>query len=144
MDCFALLLVSSTAYFLVASASVPLRVVTSGLFRGKKTSKTGTFDAIIVKQKRMSVTKPIYVFQRILLRSSLFKYVFSGNKWTHFIESSHQWFFRDKRNIFEAIILKQKQRSTTEEIHVFLILLECLYVVKLYIFWKRVHAFNWK
>ena len=100
MDCFALLLVSSTAYFLVASASVPLRVVTSGLFRGKKTSKIGTFDAIIVKQKRMSATKAIYVFQRISLRSSLFKYIFSGNKWTHFIESSHQWFFRDKKRLW--------------------------------------------
>ena len=140
MDCFALLLVSSTAYFLVASASVPLRVVTSGLFRGKKTSKIGTFDAIIVKQKRMSATKAIYVFQRISLRLNTYFLEINGHI---SLKVATNGFLEIKKG-FEGIILKQKRRSTTEEIHVFLILLECLYLVKLYIFWKRVHAFNWK
>ena len=44
--------------------------------------------------------------------------------------------------IFEAIIPNQKQRSVTEVIHVFEMVLESLYLLQLYIFWKRVHAFH--
>ena len=47
-----------------------------------------------------------------------------------------------KMYIFEAIIPNQKQRSVTEVIHVFEMVLESLYLLQLYIFWKRVHTFQ--
>ena len=63
MNCLILLLVSSATYFLKISACLSLRVVTNGLFTDKKSSKISIFHAIIVKQKRRSATKAIYVFQ---------------------------------------------------------------------------------
>ena len=59
-----LLLVSSAAYFLKMNARVSLRVVTNRLFRDKKSSKIGIFHSIIVKQKRGSATKAIYIFRQ--------------------------------------------------------------------------------
>ena len=41
---------SSAAYVLEVSKRVSLKVVTTGLFRGTKSSKISIFDAIIVKQ----------------------------------------------------------------------------------------------
>ena len=48
---------SSGTYFLEVSPRVSLRVVTNGLFRGKKSLKISIFHAIIVKKKQRSQSK---------------------------------------------------------------------------------------
>ena len=49
-----------------------------------------------------------------------------------------------KISFSEAIILKQRRRSVTEEIYLFMLILECLCLEQLQIFWKRLHAFHSK
>ena len=51
-----------------------------------------------------------------------------------------------KISIFEAIILRQKQKSATKVMHVFVTVLEGPYLlyIYMYIFWKWVNAFYWK
>ena len=66
-------------------------------------------------------------------------YMFSGSKFTHSIYCGHKCFLRIKylkNSILDAIILKQTRRSATKVIYVFVTLLECLYFVQLYFFWK--------
>ena len=76
----------------------------------------------------------------------MFSYIFSGSRCTHFIESSHQKFFRDKGNYenldFQAIFLEQKP-SATENIDLPLINL-VLGILVLHIFWKWAGTFHWK
>ena len=139
MDCFELLLVSSVIYFLEVSAGVLLRVVINGLFRRKKSSKRSMFD-VVVKHKRKSAIKQFLFFGWFWKVHNLSKYIFSGSECTHFIESTINAFLETKNlrnSTFEAIILKQKQRSATEAIYVFVILLEFIYIPQLYFFRKK-------
>ena len=55
-------------------------------------------------------------------------------------------FFRSKKfqrfNIFEAFFLKQKLTSATQNIEVYLMNLELVYLVQLHIFWNKMNAFH--
>ena len=138
----------TTTYFLEVSARVSAKVATNGSFRGKRTSKNRIFEAIIRKQKRRSTTKVIYAFLWFWNVQSFSNYIISGSECTCFSQSSYQGSFRgkwtSKISIFKAIILKQKRRSATKEIYIFVLILERLYLEKVHIFWEWVHAFHWK
>ena len=53
-------------------ARLSLKVATKVFFRGKKVQKIRFFEAYSLKQKRGSAAKDIYVFQRILGRSTTY------------------------------------------------------------------------
>ena len=68
LECLVLFL---TLWFLEVNARVSVKKVTSGFFRGKGISKFIIFEAIILKQKRKSVTKEFYIFVLTLKFSCL-------------------------------------------------------------------------
>ena len=70
-DTFGMFKTCSTIYFLEMSARSLLKPGTSGPFRGKKTSKMGITDPIILSKKWRSAAIVIYVFWSILERSNL-------------------------------------------------------------------------
>lgn len=68
----------TTTHLLEVSACILMRVVISGFFRGKNHSKIRNFDAIVVKQKRKSVTKVICFQENV--RTFMTFYDFSGGE----------------------------------------------------------------
>ena len=72
--------------------------------------------------------------------SPFYNFIISGSECICFSQSSYQRFFRDKGtskiSIFEAIILKQNQRSVIKEIYIFVLILECSCPGQLQTFWK--------
>ena len=58
--------VRKTSDFLEVGARVSSKVATNRSFRDKQTSKINNFDAIILNQKRRSVTEVNHVFEMVL------------------------------------------------------------------------------
>ena len=98
-----------------------MKVATKVFLRRKKVHKFSFFTAYPLKQKRENATKAIYDFQRLSERYSTYFLVVIAV------------FLRIrtlKNRTLEVIILKQKRKSVIEVIYVFVILLECLFLVR--------------
>ena len=84
-------------------ACVSLTVATNNSLIGKETTKMSIFDVIILKQKRRSATKVIWLIRMIL----------EGSYLEQLRKVATNCSFRGKRiskiSIFEAIILKQNE-----------------------------------
>ena len=92
-DKFGMLISRLDTYFVDKSAHALLKVATKGSFRGKRYRKFSIFRLFFWNKNGWVQPKRLKYLPWIWHHYTLFSYIFSGNRCTLFMESSHQSFF---------------------------------------------------
>ena len=132
--------------FLEVSAHALLKVATKSSFRSKKYRNLAFLGYFSEGKNGGMRPKKLKQLQQTWHYYTFLRSIFSGSRCTRFIESSHQSFFRGKKavkfQIFRLLFLRQKRRSATKKIRVYLINSELSPFAQLHFIWKWVHLLH--